>query len=294
MTRDTAIATNNRRNSAYKNFAENLLALSVRNESIAKTCRDLDINRQQFNKYLSGNVLPSEATLERITKLFNIDALELFKPPSSAPASLAKEADSVKKTKRLAALENTLSELKQKPLEYQLRSGIYSYYLPYEKDISKCMRGIIAVSVEGGVTFFTRILRFDDVLSGQSYSRTIGCDGVVTQTGNKLMLVGRDRKESHAVSLLNIDTSNSVNDIYLVGLLMTFSPTNLPVALQVLLHHVGSIEAWQQHFRQSGILSVDDATIPNEVRSIMNDHTNSGGAILHSVDVHKRWRESRT
>jgi transcriptional regulator with XRE-family HTH domain len=278
--------------SVYKNFAENLLALSVRNVSIAKTCRDLNINRQQFNKYLSGNVLPNEATLERITKLFNINALELFKPLNSDPSTLTKDVNFVEKTKRLAALETTISELKTKRIEYPLRPGVYSYFLTYESDISKCMRGIIAISVEDGVTFFTRVARFDESLSGQIYSRSIACDGVVTQANNKLMMIGRYRNDGHTISLLNIDTNNSVDEIYLLGLLLTFSPANIPNAFQTIIFHVGAIETWQQHFKKSGILSLEDPTIPNVIRSMMKDQITSGNTTLHCVDVHRQWRKS--
>lgn len=291
MIENSGRISNINRGSVYQNFAENLLALSVRNESIAKTCRDLNINRQQFNKYLSGNVLPNEATLERITQLFNIDALELFKPPNSDSTTPTKDVNFVEKTKRLYALENTFSQLKTKRLDYQLRPGIYFYYLPFDNDTSKCMRGLIAISVEEGVTYFTRILKFEDVLSGESYSRTVACDGVVTQASNKLMMIGRNRKDGHAISLLNIDTNNSVNETYLVGLLLTFSVTSLPIAFHTILHHVGSLETWRQHFKQSGILAVDNPTIPNELRSVMNDKSASGATTLHCIDIHKRWRE---
>lgn len=292
MTENSRNVLNVNRISVYKNFAENLLALSVRNESIAKTCRDLNINRQQFNKYLNGNVLPNGATLERITQLFNIDALELFKPPKSDSAKLTEGALLAQKTKRLAVLENAISELKTKRLDYHLRPGIYYYYLPFDNDTSKCMRGVIAISVEEGVTYFTRALKFDDILSGQTYSRTVACDGVVTQASNKLMMIGRNRKEGHAISLLNIDTNNSVNETYLVGVLMTFSVTSLPVAFHTMLHHVGPLETWRQHFKQSGTLAVDNPTIPNELASLMNDQYATGVSTLYCMDVHKRWRDS--
>jgi transcriptional regulator with XRE-family HTH domain len=276
--------------SVYNNFAENLWALAVRNESIAKTCRDLGINRQPFNKYLSGNVLPNAATLGRITNFFNIDALELFKPPNSDPTKPAITANIVEKTNRFMALENTITELRNKTLDYQLKSGVYSYCLPYQKDSSQCMRGIIVVSVEGGVTYFIRVLRFDDVLSGQNYSRSVAVDGVVTQVSNKLMMLGRNREDGNAINLLSIDANDSIGKIYLLGLLLTFSRTGLPIALQAILYHVGSIETWRRHFKQSGIISLDDATIPNELRSMMRDQASTGNAILNCTDVHKRWR----
>ncbi len=292
MTENTRSDVKVNRISVYKNFAENLLALSVRNESIAKTCRDIKINRQQFNKYLSGNVLPNASTLERITNFFNIDALELFKSPTSQPSALVDNSDVISKAKKFSALENTLTQLKTKRLDYYFKPGVYSYYVPYDGDTSKCLRGIIAISVEEGITYFTRVLRFHEVLGEKSYSRSIACDGVVTQAINKLMMVGRNRTKGHAVSLLNIDTNNSVDETYLVGVLMTFSVTSLPLAFHVILHHIGSIETWQQHFKQSGLLAIDDSTIPNELRSFMSAQFASGLTTLHCIDVHKRWRDS--
>ena len=39
-------------------IAENLRLLSSYYKSVAEVCRRLDINRQQFNKYLSGQTAP--------------------------------------------------------------------------------------------------------------------------------------------------------------------------------------------------------------------------------------------
>lgn len=154
MKANSGIVVNSNRRSAYSNFSENLLKLSVKNESIAKTCRDLNINRQQFNKYLSGQVLPNAETLERITEHFNIDALELFKPPYSDPAELNTVTISTEKTNKLAVLKAAVLQFESKPAVSHLEPGVYSYYMPYESDTSKCMRGFIAISVNDGVTFF--------------------------------------------------------------------------------------------------------------------------------------------
>lgn len=55
------------------NFAINLRAVCNRYRSVAHVCRSLEMNRQQFNKYLSGQVYPSRHNLERICHFFKID-----------------------------------------------------------------------------------------------------------------------------------------------------------------------------------------------------------------------------
>ncbi|MEM8743238.1 MAG: helix-turn-helix transcriptional regulator [Pseudomonadota bacterium] len=62
-------------------IAENLRLLSSYYKSVAEVCRRLDINRQQFNKYLSGHTAPSRHTLQRICNFFGVEDYELLLPP---------------------------------------------------------------------------------------------------------------------------------------------------------------------------------------------------------------------
>ena len=54
------------------NFAKNLRISCDQQRSVAHVCRLLEINRQQFNKYLSGQVFPSNHNLASICEFFDI------------------------------------------------------------------------------------------------------------------------------------------------------------------------------------------------------------------------------
>ena len=62
-------------------IAENLKLLTSYYRSVAEVCRRLGINRQQFNKYLSGRTAPSRHTLQRICDFFGVEDYELLLPP---------------------------------------------------------------------------------------------------------------------------------------------------------------------------------------------------------------------
>ena len=62
-------------------ISENLRLLTSYYKSVAEVCRRLDINRQQFNKYLSGHTTPSRHTLQRICDFFGVEDYELLLPP---------------------------------------------------------------------------------------------------------------------------------------------------------------------------------------------------------------------
>jgi hypothetical protein len=54
------------------NFAKNLRSLCNLHRSVAHVCRSLEMNRQQFNKYLSGQIYPSKHNLGRICHFFKL------------------------------------------------------------------------------------------------------------------------------------------------------------------------------------------------------------------------------
>lgn len=72
-------------------FGENLKRLSAQHKSVAALCRDLGINRTQFNRYLSGESFPRPDILHQICTYFDVDARILLEPLddiASAPTAL--------------------------------------------------------------------------------------------------------------------------------------------------------------------------------------------------------------
>lgn len=61
-------------------FGDNLKQLSQSYSSVAALCRDLDINRTQFNRYLSGESFPRPDVMHKICKFFDVDARILLEP----------------------------------------------------------------------------------------------------------------------------------------------------------------------------------------------------------------------
>jgi transcriptional regulator with XRE-family HTH domain len=69
-------------------FANNLKALCKQHPSVAFVCREMGINRQQFNKYLNGSILPSNHNFERICSFFNVDRETMYLDPREFDQSL--------------------------------------------------------------------------------------------------------------------------------------------------------------------------------------------------------------
>lgn len=63
------------------NFAANLRFLCERQGSISAICRKINLNRQQFNKYLSGLHMPSPQNLRLIANYFGLSVTVLSSEP---------------------------------------------------------------------------------------------------------------------------------------------------------------------------------------------------------------------
>lgn len=61
-------------------FANNLSAVASGFRSVAELCRMLGFNRQQFNRYLTGEARPSRHNLRRISEGLDISARDLLGP----------------------------------------------------------------------------------------------------------------------------------------------------------------------------------------------------------------------
>ena len=64
----------------HSNFQRNLRLLTNHYKSVAEVCRQLGINRSQFNKYLSGRATPSRHTLQTICDFFGVEEYEIQLP----------------------------------------------------------------------------------------------------------------------------------------------------------------------------------------------------------------------
>lgn len=65
------------KNSDIDNFAANLKFLCGFYPSVSEVCRKLDINRQQFNRYLGGDSMPSYKNLKKICDFFGVESEEI-------------------------------------------------------------------------------------------------------------------------------------------------------------------------------------------------------------------------
>jgi transcriptional regulator with XRE-family HTH domain len=124
----------------------NLRQLSQQAESISALCRDLGINRTQYNRYLSGESFPRPDVLHRICAYFNVDARILLEPVSE----IAEDGDSVLRDP--SVVEFMGGALRDVP-ESDLPSGFYRFSRRSFIDEALFVQGLIYIYRNNGHTF---------------------------------------------------------------------------------------------------------------------------------------------
>jgi len=122
-------------------FATNLKLACSHYRSISEVCRQLSINRAQFNKYLSGQSRPTAFNLKRIGDFFGVEDYELNLPPEQF-------------ARLIGARVSTVSDQPSDPISELFRplhehAGNLSRYCGYYFEYSNCMSvpGTILVSL---------------------------------------------------------------------------------------------------------------------------------------------------
>jgi transcriptional regulator with XRE-family HTH domain len=268
---------------AADGFAENLRKYCQKKASIALVCRETQIHRQQFNKYLSGTSFPNAHNLSKICKYLGVTAEALFvtKPATQMPSAFA--------TKNHAApLKQDLQFNSENILQRQnfassdvpqaIREGSYFCYFPYPGHGNLLLRSYIRVWKNDGALVFsrsTRVGRYGDKNSSMTRGRHFG---MVVQSSDEVSFVGRNKQAPHQVSLINIDCK-TIFDRHHFGIAMTRAAGN-SIACRMALEFLGPIHPTRSIVRSLGLVQANDDSVKKEIRQALSEINGSPGQVL--------------
>ncbi|SMX28283.1 Helix-turn-helix domain protein [Pelagimonas phthalicica] len=124
----------------------NLRQLSNQAASISALCRELGINRTQYNRYLAGESFPRPDVLHRICSYFEVDARILLEP-------VEKIENSSSGLLTDPAIAEYVSGASRKLTEDEFPSGFYRFARRSFMEDAKYVQGLIYVFRNGNNSF---------------------------------------------------------------------------------------------------------------------------------------------
>lgn len=179
-------------------------------KSHAHVARELGLNRQQFNGYITGKNLPNERVIDNICAYFQVDVGALFREadPETDFTNLDALADRQKKyLDRIIAIEKSSHR-------HGLTDGLYYVYFSVPRDRELVACSLLAVKREGGLTTFRRITRLGGISDGRRPKTRSIHSGVVLYRENYAFLIGLDTIDNGGPTILVASPMTSSEILY--------------------------------------------------------------------------------
>lgn len=168
-------------------FSQNLKLMCRYEKSVSEVCRAIDINRQQFNKYLNGTSKPSSYNLQRICEYFQVQLSDFHLPP----LEFADQAK-FRLGGRRGANEGQSQHLLKRAFPGDLRTlrRYLGYYATHCHSFSwpgYYLTVMVCVYERDGMVLTKTIERVKDPADGALYLSKY--DGYVSLLGNRIFVV---------------------------------------------------------------------------------------------------------
>lgn len=257
-------------------FSENLKLLCSFYPSIANVTRRLDVNRSQFNKYLTGRHRPSPHLLRRICDFFGVEDYEIFLPHEQFRqiVALRPQTDSNAPPLDQAAHNPHLATLAHASSSSQL-ARYCGYYFEYSYSMSKpgkVLRSLAHIGEEGGHFYHQRLERLTPPGAAR---RPIHCkyQGASLFLQDRIFLIDYESLTANEISQTILYPSYQNRITRLTGLKLGAAAREqrTPACARVLWDYLGRNIQPARAFRRCGLFRPDDADIDNSILPLIDN-----------------------
>lgn len=266
-------------------FAENLRAACARHKSISEVCRDLGINRQQFNKYLSGASFPSAYNLARICGYLGRDtASMLSEEVEAAPLAdgLALPAPSLLFGPILRQMHDANPDAARR---LERHAGYYHSYYFSPAYPGRILKAVSHIYGRDGM-FFDKTL--ERVVHGEGRAARAlvhRYTGAVIHT-DRIYVLHQTMVLHHTLSMVAFYPSYSATPRLLSGVFVSVSsgPGRQPFASRVVYEYHGRRPDLRRMVAACGLYPVGSPAISEDVARRLDNHIDPDDTVLRAME----------
>ncbi len=248
-------------------FTSNLRYLCGKHISISAVCRDLGMNRQQFNKYLSGAARPSRRNLNRICEFFRTHEAELHLPHKEFIARHGQQSDYFFEQQFNKIFPVSGSDIKR----YLGYYHGYFYSLAYP---GKIICSLVSMYESNERVFTKNIEHLYDKKNTAPEDRFINkYTGIVSYSCNRIFIIERDVLWGNAFNMTILYPTYQSHIKYLHGLSIG-CPTlgRIPSCARIVFAYLGKRINRRQELSHCGLYSRDEIDIPKSLLKLIENH----------------------
>lgn len=242
------------------NFSKNLRDLCAARPSVSAICRDIGINRQQFERYLTGLSMPSAYNLRRISAYFALDEAQM----------LVGRKDAAPRPARIEAPSSLARALRPEPGELALLRnyrGLYHYYFLSPSWPGHVQRGLLQL-YECDHQVLTRYVgRVEDPDYGRLTRSRF--EGQAVLRGDRLFILEHARGPVDGFGQTILYAAHRHQANYLTGIAsgIGWHPHRGPFASQVILRRLRPSISPREALSRCGLFRADGRDLDPIVRN---------------------------
>lgn len=266
-----------------ENFRKNLLFCCDHYRSISDLCRRVGLNRQQFNRYLSGEALPSRHNFKLLTEFFGLETDELLQPHARFAGSFARrkaESTVPSELESFSYFMKSMSGPRARLLEdYQ---GFYFRHFCNFNGDGRIKRELVHWRLDDGVLVSTTKQRYMGGSGAAQRLQFVTYRGVVGSVGDRLFSIGADRVGGRDLGMSMLYPT--VQKLHrLEGIMMGIGPNSARriVSGRVVLDFLGRRIDRRAAMLKLGTFAPDDPAVADDIKAcIRNDISPAEGLLM--------------
>lgn len=268
-------------------LAENLRLLCAHYPSVAEVCRRIAINRQQFNKYLSGASTPSMHTLKRISDFFGVEESELLLPSPDFAALIEVRREAPPSASPLAAMIEEIAA-KHPDSQQKLRRycGAYAAYMYTPAYPGMIIRYLAVIHQLGDHTYGKSIERLIDKGHPEQGGFISKYSSLVLHTDDRIYVMDHN-PHSHEVFALTVLYPSHRTRVHLLtglGLAVSGGPGRQAFATRVVFEYLGETTDLRAAIAACGLYPEDGGEIDAAIIARIKNEIRPGEDTLCSVE----------
>lgn len=249
-------------------FAANLRGLCEKFGSISEVSRQAGINRQQFNRYLSGQNIPNRRTISRLAKFLGVEEATLFssrKEPAKKD-SAAGSGDVLSEGLHMPAPRELAQE---GGVQTMMQPGYYCCYFPLQGSNQFLVKSVMKIVSKGNCKYFSRRTLFRSASSQKATLAQGKHRGVILANSSDIYLVGVNTLTPHHLSMIVLERQQIAGSNVLQGLSITRG-TTAHFASRVCIERIGTgASAIKRQIKTLGILPVSSPDLNPTIALLM-------------------------
>lgn len=257
----------------HHDFAANLRLLCSYYRSIAEVCRRLDINRAQFNRYLSGRYKPADSTMRRICDFFGVEVHEILLPHEDfRPLVQLRPETFGGPSRQASSLGIPATLLENGRLGMSRYLGCYHEYYLSMSQPGRVLCTLVCLERRGDAVLYQRTERMPPLAGGRACHNRYR--GVALLLTDRLFLVDHESLNGHEITQTILFPSFKSHVSRLTGLKLGVADSSerMPCCVRVVYDRLSDTVSPRRALARCGLYAPDDPALdPDIAAAIRNE-----------------------